>query len=49
MGGGRYIGHVSYSFGSKAMALTFLVAAILETCRLGAFHPRKLGELSQKI
>ena len=28
----RYIGHVSYSFGSKVMVLAFLVAAILEIC-----------------
>ena len=45
----RYIGHVSYSFGSKIMVLAFLVAAILEICKLGIFHPGTLEELSQKL
>ena len=45
----RYIGHVSYSFGLKVMVLAFWVAAILEICKLGIFHPRETWELSQKL
>ena len=37
----RYIGHVSHSFGSKVMVLAFFVAAILEICKLGVFHPQE--------
>ena len=35
----RYIKRVSGSFSSNVMVLVFSVAAILELCKLGAFHP----------
>ena len=38
---GRYTGHVIYTLGSKVMVLLLLVAAILEICKLGVFHPQE--------
>ena len=42
MDGIRYIERVYGSFGSNVMALIFSVAALLEICKLGAFHPREI-------
>ena len=36
-----HIAHVFHSFGSKVTVWAFLMAAILEICKLDAFHPQE--------